>query len=105
FIGINDYAEGELAADSYIGNYLALINGFREHNPGIKFLCVGFGNKFADNVQAMVTAEKNAGKTDIEYYFLPDMAVNPLGDWHPSIQGFQDGAVTVTDAIQAFMEW
>ena len=105
FIGINDYAAGDLSTDSYVNNYLALINGFRARNPGVKFLCAGFGNKFADTVEAMVAAEKRAGKTDIEYYFLPDMALNPPGDWHPSVQGFKQGSVVVTAAIQEFMGW
>lgn len=42
FIGINDYAAGDLPTDSYVGNYLTLINGFRDRNPGVKILCAGF---------------------------------------------------------------
>ena len=105
FVGLNDYAEGDLPTDDYIGNYLKLINGFRDRNPGIKILCAGFGDRFADSVAAMVAAEKTAGKTDIEYYFLPDMELNPLGDWHPSVQGHRTAAAYATAAIQDVMNW
>lgn len=105
FLGINDYAEGDLPTESYVGNYLALINGFRDRNPGVKFLCVGYGDRFADTVEAMVAEEKRKGRTDIGYYFLPEMELNPLGDWHPSVQGARKASITVTNAIQDFMGW
>lgn len=105
FIGLKGFAKGDPPPNAYVANYLALINGFRSHNLGVKFLCVGYTSTMKREVKAMVAAEQAAGRDDIGYYELPKMEFNALGEYHPSVAGFREGANQVTAAIQTFMGW